>query len=59
MAYIKNFESDRHRHERMENTFKDNYDAWDNPTVKPITAKQNDFFKNHIKQYTDFISWAR
>lgn len=59
MAYIKNFESDRHKHERMENTFKDNYDAWDNPTVKPTTAKQNDFFKNHIKQYTDFISWAR
>lgn len=59
MAYIKNFESEEHRHQRMENTPKSNYDAWDNPTVKSKTMAQDTFFKNHIKQYTEFISWCR
>lgn len=59
MAYIKNFESEEHRHQRMENTPKSNYDAWDNPTVKSKTTAQDTFFKKHIKQYTEFISWCR
>lgn len=59
MAYIKNFESAEHKHQRMENTPTSNYDAWDNPTVKSKTSAQETFFKKHIKQYTEFISWCR
>lgn len=59
MAYIKDFESDEHRHERMSQSPKSNHEPWDNPTIKPINSSQQDFFHKHIKQYSDFISWAR
>ncbi len=59
MAYIKNFEKPETKHNRLSQTFKSNNDPWDNPTVKPKTNGQEDFFKKHIKQYTELISWAR
>lgn len=36
-----------------------NYDAYDNPTVSAKSNEQKSFFEQHIKQYTEFISWAR
>lgn len=59
MAYIQNFEKPETKHSRFQNVAKSNYNPWDNPTVKPKTSKQESFFKSHLKQYTDFISWAR
>lgn len=59
MAFIKNFESDAHRHQRMITSPTSNYDPLDNPTVKGRTKEQESFFNQHIKQYSDFISWAR
>lgn len=59
MPYIQNYESEEHRHERMSQAPKSNHDPWDNPTVKPKNSKQQSFFQNHIKQYTELISWAR
>ena len=38
---------------------KSNYDPEDNATVKPVKSSQKDFFREHIEQYHDFISWAR
>lgn len=34
MAYIKNFETEAHKHSRMQFAPKSEYEAWDNPTVK-------------------------
>lgn len=59
MAYIKNFETPEHKHNRMSNAPKSNYSALDNSTVKPKTTSQQNFFNAHIKQYTEFISWCR
>lgn len=59
MAYIKNFESQEHKHERFSQSPKSNHDAWDNPTVKPVKSSQQSFFEEHIKQYTELISWMR
>lgn len=43
MAYIKNFESQEHKHERFSQSPKSNHDAWDNPTVKPVKSSQQSF----------------
>lgn len=44
MAYIKNFEKPETKHQRMSQVPTSNYDPWDNPTVKPSSKNQNDFF---------------
>lgn len=59
MAYIKNFEKPETKHSRFSQTFTSNHDPLDNPTVKPKTSGQESFFNEHIKQYTELISWAR
>ena len=59
MAYIKNFEKSETKHQRMVQAPKSNYDPEDNATVKPVKSSQKDFFREHIEQYHDFISWAR
>ncbi|MFR3182493.1 MAG: hypothetical protein ACLTPN_02620 [Clostridia bacterium] len=59
MAYIKNFETPEHKHQRFSQAAKSDYEAWDNPTVKPKNSKQQGFFEEHIRQYTELISWAR
>lgn len=59
MAYIKNFESTEHKHDRMSQGAKSNYDPLDNPTVKPVNNSQQDFFHEHIKQYSELISFFR
>ena len=59
MAYIKNFEKPETKHQRMSQVPTSNYDPWDNPTVKPSSKNQNDFFHEHIKQYSDLIAWMR
>lgn len=59
MAYIKNFEKPETKHQRMSQVPSSNYDPWDNPTVKPSSKNQNDFFHEHIKQYSDLIAWMR
>lgn len=59
MAYIKNFEKEETKHNRMSQAPKSNHDPLDNPTVKPVKSSQQDFFREHLKQYSDFISWAR
>lgn len=59
MAYIKNYESDEHKHQRFQHALKSDYDPDANPSVKSKTTKQQSFFNKHIKQYTELISWAR
>lgn len=59
MAYIKNFETPEHKHQRFSQAAKSNYEAWDNPTVKPKNNNQQSFFSDHIKQYTEMISYFR
>lgn len=59
MAYIKNFEKPETKHQRMSQTPTSDYEPWDNPTVKSSSENQKDFFHEHIKQYSDLISWAR
>lgn len=59
MPSYKNFETKESLHNRKAGTGTDNYDPWDNPTVKAKTDVQDSFFKTHIKQYSDFIAWAR
>ena len=38
---------------------RDNYTPAFNSSVKAKTQQQEDFFSKHLKQYSDFISWAR
>lgn len=38
---------------------RNNYAPEFNPTVKAKTQEQEDFFTRHLKQYSDFIAWAR
>ena len=59
MAYIKEFRRPETRHIHSEQSPTSNNDPWDNPTIKPKTSGQESFFKNHIKQYAELISWAR
>lgn len=59
MPSYKNFESKASLHNRRASSVTDNHDPWDNPTVKAKTDVQDSFFKGHIKQYAELISWAR
>ena len=59
MAYIKEFRRPETRHIHSEQMPTDNNDPLDNPTVKPRTSSQENFFKAHIKQYTELISFFR
>lgn len=59
MAYIQNFEKPETKHARMSRAPTSNHEAWDNPTVKPVSKGQKDFFHTHIKQYSDLIAWMR
>ena len=59
MAYIKEFRRPETRHIHSEQTPTDNNNPWDNPTVKAKTSSQENFFKAHIKQYSDLISFFR
>ena len=59
MAYIQNFESDAHKHQRMENAPTSNYNPLDNSTLKVKSNPEKNFFESHLQQYSDFISWAR
>ena len=59
MPSYKNFETKESLHNRRTGSATDNYDPWDNPTVKAKTDVQDSFFQTHIKQYSDFISWAK
>lgn len=38
---------------------RDNYTPAFNSSVKAKTQQQEDFFSKHLKQYSEFISWAR
>lgn len=48
----------RHIEQNTYSPSNDDYNPLENPTIKPEDGKL-DFFQKHIKQYTDFISWAR
>lgn len=59
MAYIKNFERPETKHIRLDNGITDNNNPWDNPTVKASNDGQQELFRKNLKQWTEFISWAR
>lgn len=59
MPWYKNYESAEHRHARQNPLEATNYDASSNSAVKGSSPEQTSFFQSHIKQYTEFISWAR